>query len=224
MSQPLHAVIFDLDGTLLDSEPDIRHALNQTLRKHGRRDITREEVVQIVGDGLRPTLHRALAATGGPIAVSERYDPFQDFVTFYSQQKPDSSQIYPHVVEVLTSLKSRNIKLGLCTNKQEDATLRLLQQLDMLGFFAFIAGGDTFPVHKPHPGHVLGVMDQLAVQAPHVVMVGDSSNDVRAAQSAGIPCIAVTHGYEKNIASLGAEQMITGFDHLLKALIDLNFS
>jgi phosphoglycolate phosphatase len=109
----------------------------------------------------------------------------------------------------------------LCTNKQEAATRRLLADLDMTRLFDFIAGVDTFPVHKPHAGHVLGVMHAMKVTAPGCVMVGDSMNDVLAAHGAGIPCIVVTHGYASDYDQLGADILIGGFGELSKSLLQI---
>ena len=214
----LHAVVFDLDGTLLDSAPDIRHALNQTLRAHGRRDVTLAEVKALVGDGLLTSLTRVFSLTGEALPDTASYNVFQDFIRFYRAQKPDPAQMYPGAVGALDWLRHAGVKTGLCTNKQEESTLRLLDQLDLTQRFDFIAGGDTFPVHKPHPGHVLGVLDRLGVTAPPAVMVGDSVNDVRAAHGAGIPCLAVTHGYGVDLEDLGASGLVAGFAELPAAL------
>ena len=220
----LQGLIFDLDGTLVDSAPDLQHALNQTLAEQGRRPITLEETKIMVGDGMLTTLKRAFEATGMVLGDDESYRMFQNFVNHYRRQTAVLEQIYPHVTETLAHFKSKGVKLGVCTNKQEASTHKLLDELNLSQYFAFVAGGDTYPVHKPHPGHVKGVIDALAVAKEGCVMIGDSSNDVRAAQGAGIPCLVVTHGYGSDIHSLGANGLIANFLELPKALEKLGYA
>lgn len=220
----LHAVLFDFDGTLVDSAPDIRQALNMTMTANNRRPLTLDEVRSIVGDGLLPTVHRAFALTGTSIDESESYVKFQQFITHYRNQKPDPTQIYPQALEILEKLQKANIKLGICTNKQEAATRRLVEQLEIASYFTAIAGGDTFVVHKPNPGHVTGLLDQMGVLPSNSIMIGDSLNDVRAAHGAGLPCIAVTHGYGVNLESVGADLLISGFGELFEACSKLGFT
>lgn len=219
----LQGLIFDLDGTLVDSLPDIGHALNRTLVEAGRRAIRLDEVRDFVGDGMMTTMNRAFATTGGELPSGESYKIFQKFIAYYRAQKPDPAQIYPHVPEVLDAFLAEGVRLGVCTNKQEAATLQLLDQLDLARRFSFIAGGDTFSVHKPHPDHVRGVIERLQVPAAACVMVGDSANDVRAAKGAGIPCLVVTQGYGMDVGALGADGLIGGFAELRAALRGLGF-
>lgn len=214
----LQGLIFDLDGTLVDSAPDLRQALNRTLAEQGRRGITLDETKSIVGDGMLTTLKRAFESTGAPIGDDQSYNYFQNFVGYYRGQKADSAQIYPRVVETLKYYQQRGVKLGLCTNKSEGSTLKLLDDLDLARLFTFVAGGDTFPMHKPHPDHVRGVISGIGLAAEGCVMVGDSTNDVQAAKGAGIPCLVVTHGYGMDIANLGADGLIGNFSELGKAL------
>jgi phosphoglycolate phosphatase len=219
----LQGLIFDLDGTLVDSAPDIRQALNATLAEQGRRGLTLDEVKSMVGDGMLTTMQRAFAATGAALGDDESYLRFQSFVGHYRGQKADAAQIYPHVRPTLEAFRGEGVKLGICTNKQEASTHKLLGDLDLERYFAFIAGGDTFPTHKPHPDHVKGVIERLEVPASGCVMVGDSVNDVRAAQGAGIPCLVVTQGYGIEVEGLGADGLIGGFNELRAALRALGF-
>lgn len=219
----LQGLIFDLDGTLLDSAADLRQAINLTLRDEGLRALTLDEVKGTLGDGLMPMLGRAFTMAGKPLENSEAYARSADFLAYYRGIEPDPDQLYPHAVEMLTRFRGAGTKLGLCTNKQEAATLHLLERLELTKFFDFVAGGDTFPVHKPHPGHVRGVIERLKAPLEGCVMIGDSANDVLAAQGTGIPCIAVTHGYGDNMESLGADSLIGGFKELPQALEKLGF-
>ena len=219
----LQGLIFDLDGTLVDSAPDLRQALNKTLAEQGRRAITLDEIKTMLGDGMLTTLKRAFEATGAALSDDISYRLFQSFVNHYRNQLADPTQIYPYVVETLDQLTNEGIKMGICTNKQEASSYKLLEELDLARYFTFIAGGDTFLVHKPHPDHVRGVIEKLGVTAEECVMVGDSANDVRAAQAAGIPCLVVAHGYGVDVEELGANGVLDGFDQLKDALENLGF-
>ncbi len=220
----LQGLIFDLDGTLIDSAPDLRQALNHLLKNHGRRELTINEVKKMTGDGLLAMMERAFLATdGGQRTKIDSFALYQQFIGHYRGIKPDPAQIYPQARETLELFSTAKVKLGICTNKQEASTRRLLEQLELHSYFSFIAGGDTFPVHKPHPDHIRGVIENLGIEAGRCVMVGDGSNDVIAAQGAGIPCIVVAHGYGNGIEGLGADKIISGFDKLPQALNELGF-
>jgi phosphoglycolate phosphatase len=219
----LKGLIFDLDGTLVDSAPDLRHALNAMLEQYERRGLGLDEVKTMVGDGMMPLIDRAFAATGGAPPGFNAYNSFQTFIAQYRNMKADPAQVYPDAVATLEKYQGAGVKLGVCTNKQEAATHRLLEQLGLSRFFTFVAGGDTFVAHKPHPDHVRGVIERLGVPATQCAMVGDGLNDVRAAQGAGIPCIVVMHGYTADYAELGADKLIPGFKELPAALKELGF-
>jgi len=219
----LSGLIFDLDGTLVDSAPDLRQALNAMLKGFGRREMALEEVKRMVGDGMIPLVARAFETTGG---VPKDFDSFacaQIFIAHYRNLKADPAQIYPHARATLEKYHDAGVRLGICTNKQEAATVKLLEDLGLMRYFAFIAGGDTFPAHKPHPDHVRGVIQRLDTVAAHCAMVGDSPNDVLAAHGAGIPCIVVTHGYGMDVGNLGADHLIDSFKELPKVLEKLGF-
>jgi phosphoglycolate phosphatase len=220
----LSGLIFDLDGTLIDSAPDIRQALNTMLAGYGRRALSLDEVKRFVGDGLMPTIQRSFDATGGVPESFNSYASFQIFIGHYRNLKPDPAQIYPQARETLELYFDKGLKLGICTNKQGAATEQLLTQLDLAKYFSFIAGGDTFPEHKPHPGHVKGVLKELGVPAAECAMIGDSLNDVSAARGAGVKSIVVTHGYGGDYHSLGADKLIGNFQELPAALEGLGFT
>lgn len=219
----LQGLIFDLDGTLVDSAPDLRQAMNATLKGSGRRELTLEEVKSMAGDGMIALVTRAFEATGKVPLDFDSYTAARVFIDHYRNLKPDPAQIYPHARDTIERYHGAGVKLGICTNKQEAATVRLMQELDLARYFGFIAGGDTFPAHKPNPDHVKGVLKALAVKAEECVMIGDGPNDVAAAHGAGLPCIIVTHGYSADYGALSADQLIGGFKELDTALGALGF-
>ena len=220
----LQGLIFDLDGTLIDSAPDLCNALNLTLKAHGRRALSIDETKLLTGDGMLPMLSRAFALTGNGIRDTESFTYFQEFITHYRTLPPLPEQIFPQGKETLERYKLAGIALGICTNKQEASTNRLLDGLGILSLFDFVAGGDTFPLHKPNPAHVTGVIERLCVPTENCVMIGDSTNDVQAAHGAGIPCVVVSHGYGGDFESLGADAIINKFDELDTTLARLGFN
>jgi phosphoglycolate phosphatase len=216
----LQAVIFDLDGTLIDSAPDITAAVNKLLTRYGRPTIGVEQVRGMVGDGAPILLRRAFAATGAAIDLAASEEIYQTFLDYYESQPSSPDSIFPGVPETLDLLLERGLKLGLCTNKPERVTIEVLAQLDLARFFQSVAGGDTLPVRKPDGGHVSWVMEQLGARADSAVMVGDNHNDIAAARGAGIPVIAVSYGYPHFPTSeMGADAIIDHFTEL-PAMLD----
>ncbi|MGE4352125.1 MAG: phosphoglycolate phosphatase [Bdellovibrionales bacterium] len=218
----LEALLFDLDGTLLDSAPDILQGMNRMLADNGRAPISLEQLKSFIGDGMMPLCKRSLEATGG-VPEGDIFPYVQAFIAHYRQVKPDPSQIFPYVREALEKLKAKGVKLGVCTNKNEGPTLYLLEALDLIKYFGFVAGGDTFTVHKPNPGHILGVLEALDVSPAAAVFVGDGVNDVVAAGRANLPCIVVSHGYARDYEELGGSILIDGMDKLEAAIKELGF-
>ena len=219
----LLGLIFDLDGTLVDSAADLRQALNALLAAHGRRALLIDEVKNLIGDGMQALLQRAFIATGEAMPPRGESALFDDFLKFYKNQKASKEQLYPDTIETLHGFRGQGIKIGLCTNKLYLPTMKLLDDIGIGSLFDFIAGADTFAVFKPHPGHVLGVAKALKIPPRHCAMVGDSVNDIRAAQGAKMASIAVAHGYGTNVAALGADAIISGFAELPQALRTLGF-
>lgn len=218
----LGAVLFDLDGTLLDSAPDIRQAINLTLAEDGRRPLSLEEVKEFIGDGAMELCRKALLRTGGVLA-DDLYPYVQRFIGHYRSVRPDPAQVFEGARELLETLKAKDVKLGVCTNKADSSTHKILEQLDLVRYFGFIAGGDTFEVHKPHPGHVLGVLNALDVLPDEALFIGDGPNDVLACQRAGVKCVVITHGYSDDFGSLGADKLIPNFASFLSVAKEMGF-
>lgn len=219
----LQALVFDLDGTLIDSMPDLLNALNSTLKAHGQRWVTLDEFKTFYGDGMRLLVQRAFAATGAAYPASESDKYFQEYLFQYRHQTPDPSQTYPHVPEMLETLKKSDVRLGICSLKPEEATLWLLEQLGLRRYFTSIAGGDTFPVCKPNPGHLLGVIERLGVPAANCVMIGDGPKDVKMAHDAGILCLLVDHNGLIDAGTAKADGVLRGFENFQPALGKVGF-
>ena len=218
------AILFDLDGTLIDSAPDLRAALNVMLEAEGRRSLRLEEVTRIVGDGVAVLVERALALTGGlpdgGTGGEETARLTARYVAIYESMAADLTRPYPGVPEALQQLRASGFKLGICTNKPERATRAILSDLDLDRYFAAIAGGDTVPgVRKPDPRHLQAVLAGLGATAEDAVMVGDSVNDVLSARAAGMPVIVRAGGYGPvPTAELGADIVIEDFAELTDAI------
>lgn len=213
------AVVFDLDGTLVDSAPDLAAATDHALGRHGRAPVGLEGVRVMVGDGARALLQRGFEATGGMPDEATFQQAFDDFMAWYGVHLADTSRAFPGVRETLTELKARGCTLAVCTNKSEAFSRTLLSKLGLQPFFAAIVGGDTLPTRKPDAGHLLGTLQRIAQPARRAVIIGDSTNDVKAAKNAGVPAIAVSFGYTRIPArELGADIVIDRFAELIPAL------
>ncbi len=213
-------LVFDLDGTLIHSAPDLAAALNKVLTEANREPVTLDQVTQMIGDGVGKLVERGFAATGGgPDNPEEQLDRFH---RHYSNATADLTELYPDVLETLQKLADAGYNMALCTNKPAQATTAVLKAFGLAKYFEAVAGGDTFPVRKPSPGHLLGLLRQMNVDPEHAVMIGDSPNDVQVALNAAVPVIAVSYGYRRVPAeAMGADILIDHFHQIPGALLQL---
>jgi phosphoglycolate phosphatase len=183
--------LFDLDGTLLDSAPDLHAALDRLMARLGLPGFARAEVVAMVGDGARALVERALAARG------RSFDPaaLEAFLADYTAHAAVATRPFPGILDTLDALGAEGWSLAICTNKPEAATRALLGALGLLGRFAAIGAGDSFAVRKPDPAHLLATLRLAGGDPAAAVMVGDHRNDVAAALGAGLPCVFAAWGY-----------------------------
>lgn len=219
---PDRAVIFDLDGTLVDTAPDLMRATNFVLAGMGRRSLEMAEVRAFVGHGARALLTRGLAATGG---MPEGYDvepDYKRFVAYYSENIAAGSAPFPGLVPLLERLKDEGVGLGVCTNKLEGLSVQLLEALDLAKYFGAVVGPDTIGVAKPDPKPFFEAVNRLNLESPRAIMVGDSETDVLTARNAGVPVIAVPFGYTpRPVQEFGPDRMISHFDEAYGAIADL---
>lgn len=191
----LSAILLDLDGTLVDSAPELAAAVNGTFESLGRPTLGLDQVRGMIGNGLPALTQAALAATGGAPDAATTEDIIGRVRALYDRQPPP--RIFDDVRETLTDWHRSGISLIICTNKPEGSARRLVAALGLDRLIAVLAGGDSYPVRKPHPGHLLRPLEQLGLDPKCSVMVGDSHIDADAARDAGIPFIAVSYGYAK---------------------------
>ena len=213
-------LVFDFDGTLVESAIGMTSCMNQLMSDLGRPSLEVQQVAYMVGEGIEVTVHRAMKATGDVPDDLETH--VSRFKALYYAQSIDETPLYPGVTETLERLTSDGYVMGLCTNKVYDATARLLVGLDIARFFKTVAGGDSYPVRKPDPGHLEGVLEAIGGTKDQTVMIGDSVNDIGCAKAANVRSIAVTYGYTKTPpAALGADRLVDHFDEIPDVLAAL---
>jgi phosphoglycolate phosphatase len=216
------AIIFDLDGTLIHSMPDVRRALNVTLAEEGRPPLTLDDVRGLVGHGARPMIEGALRLTGG-LAPDADIDGFRRrYLAHYAADPIACTTVYPGARQALADLRTAGCVLGICSNKPSVMVTKVLAALELDHLFAGTTGGDDVERGKPHADHLVETLRRMCVGGESVVMVGDSATDVAAARNAGMPVVAVTFGYcERPADQLGADAVIGHFDQLLATLARL---
>ncbi|MFI8463386.1 MULTISPECIES: phosphoglycolate phosphatase [Stutzerimonas stutzeri subgroup] len=189
-------VMFDLDGTLMDSVPDLAAAVDKMLMLLGREPAGIERVRDWVGNGSRVLVRRALAGGLNHDGVADELadEALALFMQAYSGGH-ELTAVYPGVRECLDWLREREVKLAIITNKPAQFIEPLLEEKGLAGYFQWLVGGDTLPQQKPDPAALFWVMDKAGVAPGESLFVGDSRNDVRAAKAATVPCVALTYGY-----------------------------
>jgi len=211
----IKAVIFDLDGTLVDSAPDLMLATNHVLARLERRAITMDEVRSFVGHGARALIARGASATGE--AIDEKTLDFYhaEFLRYYEKNIAVNSVAFPGTIDLLELCVANGLKMGVCTNKVEGLSVRLLQALGMDKYFGAIVGPDTVNIAKPDPAPYLETVRRLGIPAGNSIMIGDSETDILTARAAGVPVIGVTFGYtQKPVAEFGPDHLVSHFDEV----------
>ncbi|MGZ8401192.1 MAG: HAD-IA family hydrolase [Methyloceanibacter sp.] len=203
-------IVFDLDGTLVDTAPDLTNALNDVLVSRGHAPVEAETIRTCVGHGARAMIEEALRRTGAQDDVDRM---LAEFLVHYEANIANDSRPFPGAVAALEALAAQGATLAVCTNKREHLSRKLLEELDLAR--AGLAGRDTFPVSKPDRGHLTGVIALAGGDPSRAVMVGDSETDLRTAKAAGVPAILVSFDYATSPLNGSApEAVIDHFDEL----------
>jgi len=212
-------ILFDLDGTLIHSAPDVCHAVNHVFEREGLAPLDVKQVQGYLGKGARILMERAVKDHGHDRETDALDRMTADFLTFYAANPVVHTTVFPGVFEVLDRLREEDAIVAICTNKPSKTTGPVLEALGLDGRFDAIVCGDQVANRKPHGDHVLETIHTARGDKSSAVMVGDSENDIDAAIHAGVPSIAVTFGYSNTpVEELGADQLISTFDRFFDAL------
>jgi phosphoglycolate phosphatase len=218
--RPPLTVVFDLDGTLVDTAPDLIAALGVALEREGIPNPPYDEARGLIGAGAKALVERGLTVAGREVAAERLEELHAIFLDHYADHIADRSRPYPGCVAALDRLAAEGAKLAVCTNKIERFARQLLDKLGLTDRFAAIVGGDTFGVGKPAAAPLHGAIRQAGGDLARAVMVGDSLADVKAAQAAGVPVVVMSFGYtETPAAELGGDAVIDHFDELDEAIL-----
>ena len=213
-------VIFDLDGTLVDSSPDLCASLNHVLLELGRSPIDASTVRHLVGHGARVLIERGLALTGGA-SEAEVVRGVPLFLTHYAAHIADGTRAFEGVEDVFDALTAAGTVLAICTNKPQALSDALVTALGWNRRFAAVVGADSVPARKPDAGHVRATAAAAGVDLADAVFIGDTNVDVGAARAAGVPVIVVGFGFADDARDLGADRVIDHYSELLPALSEL---
>ncbi|HLZ84231.1 MAG TPA: HAD-IA family hydrolase [Caulobacteraceae bacterium] len=208
-------IVFDLDGTLIDTAPDLVSTLNLLLAREGVAALPLSEARDMIGQGARALIARGFAAAGAPLDEARLSALFADFIAHYLAHIADESRPFPGVVAAMDDLAAAGARLAVCTNKRTDLSVALLDALALTDRFAAVVGADAAPAPKPAAAHLIAAIERAGGRRERAVMVGDSASDAGAARAAGVPLVLVSFGYTDVPArALDPDVLIDHFDDL----------
>ena len=216
VTDKFNAILFDLDGTLINTIPDVRLALNHTLELFGEEGIAADEIYNLVGKGARHMLEKAFALKKRKMGASEIDMALTGYLDYYMAHPVVATEVYPDVMSVLKELEKAGFNLGICTNKPGVITRIVLDKLNLTGLFSAIICGDEVDQPKPHAQHVFDVITQMHASKSHAIFVGDSEIDRKSAKNANLPFIGVSYGYDLDKNAQGI--LINHFNELPAAI------
>jgi phosphoglycolate phosphatase len=215
-------IAFDLDGTLVDTAPDLIDTLNLVFEREGLPPVPYATARNLIGGGARAMIVRGLEAEGRNVSKTELDALVADFLAHYGEHLADKSRPFPGLVEALDELTAQGFRLAVCTNKLERLASGLLDALELSNRFAAICGQDTFGIQKPDPQILLRTISAAGGDAKRAVMIGDSEMDVRTARAAGMPIVAVDFGYsDPPVVKFAPDRLIAHFAELTRAVSEL---
>ena len=223
MSQKF-TILFDLDGTLVNTAPDLMHAHNYVMKKYGFEERKLSDIRKLAGKGSKVMLTRSmleLAELSGKIKKTDDVieKMTKDFIDFYSKNIVAESTLKKGVINFLKWCKENSISMGVCTNKQEHLSIDLLKKIKIYDFFDYVAGGNTFEYNKPDPRHLTNTIEIIGGNLNKSLMIGDSETDSNSAKAAKIPFILIEDGYtEKKSNEIYHDHLIKDFEDLEKII------
>ena len=218
----IYTILFDLDGTLVDTAPDLMMAHNHVMKKFGYQTKTTEEIRELVGQGAGALIGRSIWGQAkkefGKVQDQKIKDNMtKEFIDFYRKNILHKSTLIKGVKEFLVWCKNQKISMGVCTNKTEHLAVDLLKQIGIYNFFEYVAGHNTFDYCKPDPRHLTSIIEILDGDIKKSLMIGDSETDANAAKDAGIPIILLEDGYtEKNTTEIYHNHLVKDFNGIEK--------
>lgn len=214
-------IVFDLDGTLLDTSNDLLDCLNHCLLSVDLKPVVYEDLTFLVGQGARAMITRAFELNKATLTESELDRLFDVFIDYYTAHMPGTSTAYPGLFEAMDRLSSAGYAHAVCTNKHEGMARKLLDLLSLSDRFDAITGGNTYPYRKPDGRHILNTIELAGGVAGQSIMIGDSKNDIYAAQDAGVASIAVSFGFsDVPVDTLNPDIVINNYGELTVELAD----
>jgi phosphoglycolate phosphatase len=218
-------IVFDLDGTLIDTAPDLVGALNVVFAREGLAPLPYEAARNLIGGGVKAMIARGLEAEGRVFPPAKLEQIFADFIAHYGEHLADRSRPFPGLTDALDALDARGCRLAVCTNKLERLSVLLLDQLELADRFVAICGQDTFGIQKPDPEILRRTVAAVGGSMHRAIMIGDSNTDIRTARAAGIPIIAVDFGYsESPVAEYGPDRTISHFAQLPASIAAISYA
>ena len=219
---PFSALLFDLDGTIIDSAPDVCASVNRVLKTMDRPSVDVETIKMLVGYGARTLVEKTLEKTGVPGSEEDIDFLFEGFLESYRQNPSEHTVLFPGARAALERFEKTGIQLGICTNKPEATCFPVLDALDLKRYFPTVICGDTLEYRKPDPRHIYHTLDAMGASRDAAAFIGDSEADIKAANNANLPSVLVTFGYcHEPFESLDANALIDHFDQLDGALAQI---
>ncbi len=221
MTQQLF-ILFDLDGTLVDSAPDLTGALNHTMAQLNLPPVDEANVRHMVGFGARRLIEQGVEVAGVELNHDEIEAAFRIFLDYYGDHVVDLTRPFPGTAEVLEHFQQQGAIMAVCTNKPQALSDKVLRLLSLDQYFSAVIGADAVPNPKPHADHIHATLDAIGGNTGQAIMVGDSATDINAARNANIPSVAVSFGYTPiPAAELGADRLIDHMSELPEAIAAL---
>jgi phosphoglycolate phosphatase len=215
-------IVFDLDGTLAETAPDIMATLNVLLTREGIPALPLERARELVGAGAKALIERGFRVSGRPLGAAQLEGLFLDFLEIYAGRVADESHLFDGVTAALDRLAGQGMKLAVCTNKPIRHSRMLLEALGVAPMFAAVAGRDSYPFFKPDARHLTMTIAEAGGEISNAIMVGDSKTDISTARAAGVPVIAVPFGYtDVPVETLAPDIVIQHFDEIDAAIAQL---
>ncbi len=220
--RPVPTAIFDLDGTLIDSAPDLHAALNLTLRENGFGTVTLQTVRHVVGHGAKAMIRQALESLNATTADDQIERMFNGFLTYYQADICTLSTLYPYILDTLEGLRTNGVKIVVATNKMQDLSEQVLKMSGLSGRIDGLVGPDRARNKKPSPDHLEDALTLVGGTRERAVMIGDATPDIRAAQALGIPAIAMRYGYaDCDLDTLGPHIILDDARPLMSTILKL---